>query len=313
LAIDLSVILATLLLVNALGAAGGGNEVAITIDDLPRGGDTPDHCNAASVNSLTRQLLAPFATGHVPLIGFVNEGRCPAWKAGELQSILELWLEAGADLGNHTFSHPNLNDTLLKEYEKDVLKGEITTGELLRKNGRALRYFRHPYLHAGTSLRTKDALEAFLKHHGYRIAPVTLDNSDYVFARVYANALQKGDTQLADRVKRAYLPYLESIFEFFERRAVEVTGHAIPQILLIHVNALNAEMMPQMLDMMKRRGYKFVNLDRALSDPAYALPDRYAGPKGFSWIHRWSFTKGMPPKEEPAEPAFITAEYKKLE
>ncbi len=57
--------------------------------------------------------------------------------------------------------------------------------------------------------------------------------------------------------------------------------------------------MPQLLAMFRRRGYTFVSLDQALEDQAYRLPDEYAGPGGFSWIHRWSITKGMAPKGEP--------------
>jgi peptidoglycan-N-acetylglucosamine deacetylase len=92
------------------------------------------------------------------------------------------------------------------------------------------------------------------------------------------------------------------VVDFFERRSVGVTGGEIPQILLIHANQLNADMMPSLLDMFRRRGYRFVTLSKALEHPAYRLPDDYAGTGGFSWIHRWSRTRGMPNKGEP-EPA----------
>ena len=63
--------------------------------------------------------------------------------------------------------------------------------------------------------------------------------------------------------------------------------------------------MLELLAMIRARGYTFVTLEQALKDPAYALPDDYAGPGGFSWIHRWSLTKGMPAKGEPSEPAWL--------
>jgi len=105
---------------------------------------------------------------------------------------------------------------------------------------------------------------------------------------------------------------MESIFTFFEARSREVVGHDIPQTLLIHAHQLNADSMPSLLRMMRARGYEFVTLDRALADDAYRLPDLYAGPGGFSWVHRWSMTKKMKPKGEPDEPAFITDAYRKL-
>ena len=140
---------------------------------------------------------------------------------------------------------------------------------------------------------------------------MTLDDSDrHMFARVYAAALAKGDAELARKVADAYLPYMESIFNFFEKRSVEVTGHEVRQILLIHASQLNADMMPRLLRMMQARNYSFVSLDRALEDETYALPDRYVGRGGFSWIHRWSMTAGKKfSSAEPDEPKWINEEW----
>jgi hypothetical protein len=131
-----------------------------------------------------------------------------------------------------------------------------------------------------------------------------------MFAAVYARALSS-DSALAARVRREYLAYMESLFAFFEVRSEEVLGHEVAQTLLIHVSQLNADAMPDLLAMMRRRGYRFVTLDESLRDPAYALPDEYYGTGGFSWIHRWSRTKGMANKGEPDEPAWIRAAYEK--
>jgi len=92
---------------------------------------------------------------------------------------------------------------------------------------------------------------------------------------------------------------------FFERRSVEVVGREFPQIMLLHANELNSRKMPDILAMFRRRGYRFVSLDEALRDDAYRLPENYVGPGGFSWIHRWSITKGMPNRGEPDEPTWV--------
>ncbi|MGI8741518.1 MAG: polysaccharide deacetylase family protein [Bryobacteraceae bacterium] len=287
-------------------------QAAITIDDLPLGGDRSGPCEVAYIRQLTEKLLKPFRAQHIPLIGFVNEGRCGLSKEA-LRRILDLWLDSGAELGNHTYSHADLNTTPLAGYEADIEKGEPVLHAALADRGLTLRYFRHPFLRAGTTLETKRALEQYLASRGYFIAPVTLDNSDYMFAAVYAAALERNDRALAGRVKQAYVPYMESICAFFEQRSVEVAGHEIPQILLIHVNRLNSETMPALLAMMRARGYRFISLEHALEDPAYNLPDNYAGTGGFSWIHRWSKTKGMSNKGEPDEPAFITKQWQALQ
>ena len=271
-------------------------EVAITIDDLPRGGDTEG--TAASDQEMTVKLLAPFRQGHIPVIGFVNE----CHHRDELRTLLPLWISAGAELGNHTCSHIDLNKTSATDFEAEITKGAVVTTALL---GHEPTYFRYPFLHLGKDAETKRTIQQFLQKHGYRNAPVTLDNSDYMFARVYANALTTGDRSQAERVRKAYLAYMQSIFAFFEARSREVTGHEIRQVLLIHASQLNADVMPELLAMTRGRGYKFVSLDRVLQDPAYSLPENYVGPGGFSWIHRWSMTKGMKPKGEPNEPEWI--------
>jgi peptidoglycan/xylan/chitin deacetylase (PgdA/CDA1 family) len=284
-------------------------QVAITIDDLP---EQAGSCDPGAIRGLTSKLLEPFRAESIPVTGFVIGSRCGQELGREgLLEVLRLWLEAGADLGNHTWSHHDLNRTPLADYEADIVRNEGILRQALDSRGRRLRYFRHPMLHAGRDLGTKLALEKFLAQRGYHVAPVTLDNSDWMFAYVYAAAKRRGDAAMLRRVMDAYLPYMESIFAFFERRSVEVVGRGIPQVLLLHASELNAEAMPALLGMMRARGYSFITLERALADAAYRLPDRYAGPGGFSWIHRWSITKGMKPQGEPNEPEFIGQEYQK--
>ena len=289
----------------ALAAFPQSRQVAITIDDLPRGGDLPAGRSLDAIRAMTVKLLAPL--DGVPVIGFVNAGRGEALGDAGLQRILKIWLDHGATLGNHTWSHPDLNTVPLQEYEADLLRGEPAIAQAL---GHRPVFFRHPFLHAGKDAATRHGLEEFLAAHQYQIAPVTLDNSDWMFAAVYAPALS-ADPPLAARVKREYLAYMESIFAFFEARSKEVVGREFPQTLLIHASQLNADAMPELLAMMRRRGYEFVSLETALRDAAYRLPDEYYGTGGFSWIHRWSKTKGMAPKGEPDEPEWIAEAYKK--
>ncbi len=282
----------TSLLLCAAAALGAGREVAITIDDLPRGGDGGAR-DLAGITAMTRLLLKPFQEQNIPLIGFVNAGHAGELGTQGLRKILDLWLDAGANLGNHTYSHPNINNVPLDEYTADILKGEPILRAALAARGKKLEFFRHPFLFTGPTAEIKKQMQQFLDRHGYRIAPVTIDDDDYEFAALYT------DPKLKDRVRREYVPYMESVVAFFEQRSVEVVGREFPQILLIHASQLNADLMPELLRMFQRRGYTFVSLEHALADPAYQLPDEYVGRNGISWIHRWSKTKGMPAKGEP--------------
>lgn len=279
-------------------AAGEGRQVAITIDDLPRGGDGGPY-DLAGVRAMTTKLLHPFREQRIPVIGFVNTGRTELDPQG-LQEILNLWLDAGAELGNHSNSHLDINSVPLDVYTADIVRGEAAIRQALAPRAKTLEFYRHPYLHTGSTQEIKKGLQDFLDQRGYRVAPVTLDNADYAFAVAYLQP------ELRSRVRREYVPYMESTVEFFERRSVEILGREIPQVLLIHANEMNADLMPELLGMFRSRGYRFITLTAALADPAYRTPEEYAGRAGSSWLHRWSSTKGMAPKNEPDPADWVT-------
>lgn len=286
-------------------------QVAITFDDLPVAQSGAAACEEPGLTRLTQRLLRPFQEKGVPLTAFVIAGNCSGLAAEQRGAVLKLWMAAGAELGNHTYSHRGLNNTRIEQYEQDILRADT---ELKRAAGISrLRYFRSPMLQTGPALETKQRLERFLLSHGYQQAPVTFDNSDWIFAYVYNGALGRGDHELARRVRDAYIPYMKSVIEFFEQRAVEVVGREFPQILLVHANQLNADAASDLLAMLESRGYRFISLEKALQDAAYRLPNDYAGTGGFSWIHRWSMTKGMANRGEPEAPAWIAEQYERLQ
>ena len=280
-------------------------EVAVTFDDLPAPyGDLED------MRRITPKLLESLRRNGVPAVGFVNEAKL--YRRGETDArtdLLRAWLDAGFELGNHTFSHINPHTAALAEYEEDVVRGETVTRLLLAERGLKLRYFRHPFLFTGTTPEYKRGLAEFLSARGYTVAPVTVDNNDFIFAKAYFDAKKRGDAGTAKRVADAYVPYMESVFDFFERLSAETFGREVRQTLLLHANELNADRFDELAAMMRRRGYKFVTLEEALRDPAYAEPDALYK-NGVSWIHRWRAAKGMAQKWEPDAPKFVYDLYK---
>jgi peptidoglycan/xylan/chitin deacetylase (PgdA/CDA1 family) len=275
-----------------------GRKLALTFDDLPN--QSAKTCDQAAVNAINNGLLQALRAHQAPAAGFVTESR--ACNAQELRRILVKWRDAGHELGNHTYSHWNIDETAMEEYTADILKNEPETNAILPKK---MRFFRHPFLHTGKTMQSRDALNQFLSTNGYRIAPVTFDNQEWVFARVYQEAYERRDEALKRRVAKGFLSYMEEVTDFFEKRSRETLGREPAQVLLLHANVMNAETLGDLLLMFKHRGYTLVSLEEALKDPAYQLADGYAGPKGLSWIHRWALAKGIPVVEEPREPEWI--------
>ena len=295
-------------------ASAAERTVAVTFDDLP---GPPVALLARDVPTLrenTRKLLAAFRDAKVPVVGFVNEGKLflegetPALTEQRID-VLRSWVAEGHELGNHTYSHRDLNMQSLEWFEHDVVRGETVTRRLLEEKKRTLRYFRHPFLHVGLDLDKRRAFEAFLAGRGYTIAPVTIDNDEYVYAAAYADARRRGDETAAGRLADDYLRYMESVFAFIEGVSRGLLGREIPQVLLLHANALNADRFPALAAMMKARGYRFVTLEEALRDEAYRRPDTYVGEWGISWLHHWEITEGRKRSPSPDPPDWVSKAY----
>lgn len=288
-------------------------EVAITIDDLP--GTIDSIKNLRALQAIADQLLSALVKHRVPAIGFVNESRI--YVPGEVDArinLLRRWLDAGMTLGNHSFSHPDLNDTPLQQYEDDVIHGEVITRQLMREKGLNKLYFRFPYNHTGPTREAKNRLEEFLKARHYVIAPFTIEHADYVFNKVYLKAIQDKNDELTKRIRTAYLDFLDTMFDYFERRSQEYLGYEVKQIFLIHANELNAACLDEMIQKLKKRGYAFITLDQALQDTAYQIKDDYVGQLGISWLHRWTISLGikMNNRDEPDPPQFILDLYQAM-
>lgn len=300
-------IILTVLIFSIMAAAQQQQRtVAVTIDDLPVVSTRRDIENRRQI---TKKLLGHVVKAKVPAIGFVNETQLfNGDRRDENQvDLLRMWLDAGLELGNHTYSHRSLNRIDLADYQADLLKGEIVTKELLAAKKREMRFFRHPFLQTGRSLEVKASLDAFLKKHDYTIAPITIDNADYIFSRAYDIAFDQKDKKLMRKVGDAYVPYMEKKVDYWERQSVKLLGRELSQTLLIHANFINSDYFDNLAAMFKRRGYKFVDLETALKDEAYRLPDTFTGPAGISWLHRWALEKGRETilPDEPMVPDFV--------
>jgi peptidoglycan/xylan/chitin deacetylase (PgdA/CDA1 family) len=175
-----------------------------------------------------------------------------------------------------------------------------------------LRYFRHPYLDTGRDLQTRLAVDAFLTARGYRIAPVTLDAWDWMFAGVYDDAKRRGDAALQQEVASSYLSYSDAVFAYSEKFSRDLLGYEPKQILLLHANQLEAEHIHELLELLRKRGYRFIMLEDALTDDAYSMPETYIGEEGRGWLDHWALSRGKPILGFPVVPQAILERSKAL-
>src|SRR6267142_2755236 len=298
----------------AISAEAQTRTVALTFDDLPLA-DAGAQTNAApddrlaETRAVNETILRALKKHHAPAIAFVNEKK--VGDSDAIRKILGEWIRNGQDLGNHTFSHLDLDKASVEEFEKQVIDGEASIKPLMSGAGRPLRYLRFPFNHTGDTAEKQKAAAAFLKQRGYEVAACTIDTSDFVFARAYGQMPDKKDDASARRLRAAYLEYTRQEIEYYTNLHRQIFGHEIPHVMLLHANRLDADTIEQILKLFEQMKYRFVTLAEAQSDKAYQTPDTYITAYGPMWGYRWArdLNVKVDGRLEKEPPAWVT-EYK---
>ncbi|MES1262272.1 MAG: polysaccharide deacetylase family protein [Acidobacteriota bacterium] len=278
---------ATLALLCSSSAYAQGRSVAITVDDLPFAGGAPATLHLpevqAAAESVNRKLLAAFRAHHVPVTGFVIQKSVESPGAAPGTRILREWIQQGLDPGNHTWSHSDINDLSPEQIEEEILRGESSIGPLMKEAGKKLEFFRFPMNHTGNTKVQHDAVSVYLSKRGYRVATCTIDNSDYLFNHAYVRMLAKNDEATAQKLRVEYLAYTSAEIDYYAALNKQVLGYEPPQVMLLHDNRLNADVIDQVLTLFERKRYTFVSLDAAQADAAYRVPDTFITEFGPMW------------------------------
>jgi peptidoglycan/xylan/chitin deacetylase (PgdA/CDA1 family) len=282
-------------------------QICVTVDDLP----TVAYGENNELE-ITKKLIQHFNKYEIPTVGFVNEGQL--FYNNKLVprklNLLKHWVENGYELGNHTYSHLDYNNSSVEKFTKEVTKGAILTKPLSKEFNLPWRYFRHPFLHVGQTEAKADSLSEFLRNADYTEAPVTIDNTDYLFAKAYSNANKANDEVLKQRIGGEYVDYMEAKILYFEKLTDNLFGRQIPQIFFTHANLINADYYDDLAEMFIKNGYEFITLETALKDPAYQTKITAFGSYGISWLDRWALSKeGFDRsilREDIPTPEFIT-------
>jgi peptidoglycan-N-acetylglucosamine deacetylase len=285
-------VVSVLLIVNVCAA----QKVAITFDDLPLNGDLPPGVTRAQI---ARDTLAILNARHAPpAYGFINakklEGNPDAAEA------LKIWA-ATEPMGNHTYGHLNLNTNPAEAFEREIDENEPAL-ELLAGNDGNWHWLRYPFLHEGETVEKRRAVRAYLQAHGYHVAQVTLDWEDYLWNSAYARCAAKNDAQSIAWLKLSYLSIESSYLDLGRDLAKTVYGHDINHVLLLHLGAFSSTILPDAIDLMQKKGFAFVTLEEAESDPVYEGDPDVGSKYGGTLLELWMEAKKIkfpPVMEKP--------------
>ncbi|MGB9286904.1 MAG: polysaccharide deacetylase family protein, partial [Candidatus Sulfotelmatobacter sp.] len=259
-------------------------KLAITFDDLPRNGTLPP---GVTQEETTAKVLAILKKRHVPPVyGFINAKKLEGNPDGA--EALKVWA-AAEPVGNHTYSHMDLEQNTAEAFEREIEQNEPVL-ELLTKDD--WHWLRYPYLHEGDTVEKRRAVRSYLKAHGYRIAQVTLDWEDYLWNTAYARCVTKNDTKSMDWLRSSYLSTASEFLDLGREQAKLIFGHDIHYVLLMHLGAYSSTILPDALDLLKKKGFQLVTLQEAESDPAYESDPDVGLHDAGTLLDQWIQVKG---------------------
>jgi peptidoglycan/xylan/chitin deacetylase (PgdA/CDA1 family) len=240
-------------------------EMAITFDDLPVHAALPPGVTRLQV---AKDIIAALKAAGAPQVhGFINGAQLDKEPASE--PVLTAWRKAGYPLGNHGWAHLGLSTLDEPAFEQEVARNEPILRA--RMGRRDWRWFRFPFLdEAAADPEKRAASRAYLAQQGYRIAGVTMSFGDWAFNDPYARCMAKGDEAAIADLERAYLDAAEASIRLSAETQQAAFGRTPPDILLMHIGAFDARMLPRLMALYRRHGFRFVTLEKAAADPANA-------------------------------------------
>lgn len=250
-------------------------QIALTFDDLPAHGDLPPGETRLDV---AHSILYTLHAEHLPPVyGFINAAQLE--KTPTDLAVLQAWRAAGQPLGSHTWSHPSLNDLTAAQFEEEIAKNEPTLAKLMP--GEDWHWFRYPFLWEGDTLEKRREVRRYLLEHHYQIAEVSMDFEDYLWNNPYARCSARHDDKSIDYLRTSYLATADKYITVFRDLTHTLYNRDIPYVLLLHIGAFDARMLPDLIALFRQRGFTFITLPEALKDPVYAAdPDialKYGG------------------------------------
>lgn len=238
--------------------------LALTFDDLPAAGSLPQGMTRTQIAT---QIATHLKAAHLEgTYGFVNGVRMQ--NNPDAQQALHVWLDAGMNIGSHTWSHPGLPKVTAEAFLADAEKNEPTLAEYGQQ--RDWKWFRYPFLWEGETLAKRHAVRKWLFEHGYRVAQVTLDFEDYAWNDAYGRCLVKNDAASIQWLHSSYLSNAAEYIQLGREEHIIAFGHEIPNVLLLHETAFTTHMLPELIDLLKKQGFSFQPIAQVESDPVYA-------------------------------------------
>lgn len=235
--------------------ASVAGEIALTFDDAPRSSGKY-FSGTERANQLVK-LLSKAGVSQVAF--FCNSIRLDS----EGRERLLTYAKHGHVLANHSHSHPDIRSTAVSEYIKDIQEGHDQLSSLPTYQ----KWFRFPFLQEGANETDRDTVRKYLKNQGYRNGYVTVDTYDWYMDVSLQKAVEKKRKIHTDRLCSAYVEILWDGIQFYDQIAQVVLKRSPKHVLLLHENDLAALCVGDLVEFVRKQGWKIISPAEAYSDP----------------------------------------------
>ncbi len=273
-----------------LAGSAGAQSLSLTFDD----GLNPD--KEPQARAWNSQLLEHLRRADIKAMVFPALARTGD---GAGRALIADWAAAGHAVGNHTSRHRSLGSqkVALEAFIEDVQEADAAFSALPTWQ----RRLRFPFLKEGDTVDKRDGMRAWMYDHGYESAPVSIDTSDWYYNDVFLTLSKAGGQDAKLEVLRAqYIRHLLDRAAYYDKLALQVTGKRPMHVMLLHVNAINATWLPQVVEAFKGQGWAIISPRKAFTDPLYTTtPDTL--PAGESIVWALAKATGVTGLRYPAE------------
>ncbi|MBB5712487.1 Na+/H+ antiporter [Sphingomonas xinjiangensis] len=140
-------------------------------------------------------------------------------------------------------------------------------------------------------LDLEERTRRIIEHFDIVLAAVAAGRAELV--RLHRNgqierAISRNDGEMHGRIEQAYLSYSRQQIQYYSDLNAKVLGYRPPEIIVLHLNSLNAAVADRLLKVFKELDYRFVSLAEAQSDRAYQQSPAHATRFGPMWGYRWA-------------------------
>lgn len=237
-------------------------EIALTFDDAP----TSDGPLYSGPERTTRILnhLRKHRIGQVAFFVITNN-----INAAGRERLLR-YAADGHLLANHTHQHQSIESLGVKGYNKGIQKAD----SILKTFKGFTPWFRYPFLDEGKTKPVRDSIRAQLLTLGLTNGYVTVDNYDWYINGLLRKAINEKKSVNYERLRDLYVDHIWKSIHFYDSIGKQVLGRSPKHVLLLHENDLTATFLGDLIEYIRKQGWKIISPTEAYRDPiASQIPD----------------------------------------